>query len=193
MKIDPLMTYCIQPRHNRRSIRLKEYDYSQPGWYFITICSQNRDTLFGDVIDGKMVLNDAGEIVNMEWQKTAEIRKNIIIDQYAIMPNHLHGIIGIVDEEDIPGKGTMHRAPTIEQYGKPTSNSIPTIIRGFKSAVTKKINIKNNTPGAPVWQRNYYERIIRDDPELNRIRKYINENPFKWQIDKYFSNANDTK
>jgi len=103
------------------------------------------------------------------------------------MPNHLHGIIGIVDEpEEISSKGTRHRAPTIEQYGKPTSNSIPTIIRSYKASVTKKINIERNTRGALIWQRNYYERIIRDEPELNRIRKYIIENPFKWQQDKYF-------
>jgi len=95
------------------------------------------------------------------------------------MPNHLHGIIGIVDEdEEISSKGTMHLAPTestttTEQFGKPTSNSIPTIIRSYKASVTQKINIERNTPGAAVWQRNYFERIIRDEPELNRIRKYI--------------------
>jgi REP element-mobilizing transposase RayT len=102
------------------------------------------------------------------------------------MPNHLHGIIGIVEDEDVSGKGTMHRAPTIEQFAKPTSNSIPTIIRGFKSAVTKIINIKRNALEASVWQRNYYEQVIRNEPELNRIRKYIIENPIKWQYDKYY-------
>jgi len=143
--------------------------------------------LFGDAVDGQMVLNNIGEIAEQEWKKTEEIRKNIKIDQYIIMPNHLHGIIGIVDEpEEISSKGTRHRAPTIEQYGKPTSNSIPTIIRSYKASVTKKINIERNTRGALIWQRNYYERIIRDESELNRIRKYIIENPFKWQQDKYF-------
>jgi REP element-mobilizing transposase RayT len=99
-------------------------------------------------------LNEWGKIVQREKLKTTEIRKNIALDFYIIMPNHLHGIIGIDENEDVSGKGTMHRAPTIEQFAKPTSNLIPTIIRGFKSAVTKKINIKRNTPEASVWQRN---------------------------------------
>lgn len=153
---------------------------------FFTLCTKNRELLFGEVANGKIVLNEWGKIVDKEWQQTAEIRKNVKIDQYVIMPNHLHVIIGIDDGEDISSKGTMHRAPTFEKYGKPTSNSIPTIIRSYKAVVTKKINIKRNTPQVPVWQRNYYEHIIHDEPELNRIRKYIIENPVKWEYDKYY-------
>ena len=183
------MKYDLQI-HHKRSIRLKGYDYSQPGWYFITICIKNRQMLFGEVADEKIVLNKWGKLAEKEWQKTSEIRKNIKLDQYVIMPNHIHGIIGIVDEDDF-SKGTMHRAPTdpsstLEQYGKPVSGSIPTIIRSYKAAVTKKINILRQTPGAVVWQRNYYEHIIRDEKELNRIQKYIIDNPAKWQNDKYY-------
>ena len=187
-------------QRNRKSIRLKRYDYSQSGWYFITICTQNRKPIFGDIIDEEMALTEFGIIVKSEWEKTADIRNNINIDEFIIMPNHLHGIIGIIDDEydlskgtkevrasSYSGKGTMHRAPTTEQFGKPTSNSIPTIIRGFKSSVTKRINQIRNTPGAPVWQRNYYERIIGYESELNRIRKYIIENPIKQHYDKYYS------
>ena len=184
MKFDP-------QKHHRRSIRLKEYDYSQQGWYFITLCTKDRKRLFGKVVDSNIKLNEWGKIAEKEWLKTAEIRKNIIIDRYIIMPNHLHGIIGIVDGEAGYSKGTMHRAPTVlappkEQFGKPTTNSIPTIIRSYKAVITKTINSRRNTPGSPVWQKNYYERVIRNEPEINRIRKYIIENPAKWQDDKYY-------
>ena len=183
MKFDPQI-------HHRRSIRLRGYDYSQSGWYFITLCTKNREHLFGEVINGKTILNELGKIAEREWQRTEEIRKNTKIDQYVIMPNHLHGIIGIMEAE-VFSKGTMHRAPTdlaptLECFGKPTTNSIPTIIRSYKATVTKKINSLLDTPGAFVWQRNYFERVIRNEPELIRIRSYIIENPAKWQDDKYY-------
>jgi REP element-mobilizing transposase RayT len=168
--------------HHRRSIRLKEYDYSQAGAYFITICSCNREHMFGEIVDSTMVLNEYGKIVNTEWLKTPEMRPNIELDEFIIMPNHFHGIIIINDVR----RGTMHRAPTIEQFGKPTSNTIPTIIRGFKSIVTKQINIMRNTPGFPVWQRNYYEHIIRDDESYIRISEYIKNNPIHWDKDDYY-------
>jgi len=161
--------------------------------------------LFGDVVNKEMVLNEWGRVAEREWQKTEEIRKNIKIpstlfrlhsittlragDQYAIMPNHLHGIIGIL-EEPSPEVRAYCNTPQPSDPQPPIlkspSKTIGAIIRGFKSSVTKKINIERNTLGAAVWQRNYFERIIRDEPELNRIRKYIIENPFKWQDDKYF-------
>lgn len=142
--------------HCRRSIRLKGYDYSQAGLYFITICTQNQLCLFGEIADngrGTMIcaLNEYGRIAEKEWIKTSKMRKNIQLDGFVIMPNHIHGIIEIIDY-----RGTMHRAPTVEQFGKPTSNTIPTIIRGYKSAVTKQINILRKQHGVPVWQRNYY-------------------------------------
>jgi REP element-mobilizing transposase RayT len=165
--------------HRRRSIRLKEYDYSQPGAYFITICAWNRECLFGEINDGKMHLNAYGEIVNKEWIRTANIRSNIELDQYVIMPNHLHGILVINGD----CRGTLQRAPTREQFGKPVSNSIPTIIRLFKSAVTKTINEIRNTLGMPVWQRNYYEHVIRNEKEMNSVREYIGNNPLQWADD----------
>jgi len=103
-----------------------------------------------------MVLNQFGE----------DIRKNLMLDEFIAMPNHMHGIIIIVD-----GRGTLQRAPTFEQFGKPVSNSIPTIIRLFKSTTTKQINELSKTPGIPLWQRNYYEHIIRNENELNKINK----------------------
>jgi len=96
------------------------------------------------------------------------------------MPNHIHSIIILVDG----GRGTLQRAPTAEQFGKPTSDSIPTIVRLFKSATTKRINELRNTPGIPIWQRNYYEHIIRSEESLNRIRQYILDNPARWAFDR---------
>lgn len=170
-------------KHHRKSIRLKGFDYCQAGWYYITLVTNNRQSIFGEVHDGVMVLNTFGKIVQNEWLKTAQIRENITLDEYIIMPNHLHGIIHIIGKSD--SKGTTRCTPT-EQYVKPVPGSIPTIIRSFKSAVTKNINQLNGTPGLSVWQRNYWERVIRDEPELNRIRQYILENPLKWMDDKNY-------
>jgi len=168
--------------HHRRSIRLKGYDYSQPGLYFVTICTQNREHLFGEIADGEMVLNEFGKIARNEWMKTAEIRDNVELLEYVIMPNHIHGIILLNDMDD--RRGTARRAPTM-QFGKPIPRSLPTIIRSFKSAVTKKINILRNMPGVPVWQRNYYEHIIRNEKSYYQIAEYIRNNPLKWQDDRY--------
>ena len=164
-------------RHHRKSIRLKEYDYSQPGEYFVTICTHKKECIFGAVVDEEMQLSTAGEIIKEEWMRTASIRSDVELDVFAIMPNHIHGII-ILNEND-NGRGTSQRDPTREQFGKPTSNSIPTIVRLIKSVTTKQINQMRNTPGIPVWQRGYYEHIIRNETELDNIRDYILNNPVK--------------
>ena len=173
--------------HHRRSIRLKGYDYSQAGLYFITICTKNREHLFGQIENGIMILNEFGEIANNEWSKTADIRDNVELLEYIIMPNHMHGIILLNDMDD--RRGTARRAPTM-QFGKPIPRSLPTIIRAFKSAVTKQINILRNKPGMPVWQRNYYEHIIRNEKSYYRIAEYIIYNPLKWQDDRYCVEGN---
>ncbi len=172
------MNYNSQ-KHHRRSIRLKDYDYSQPGVYFVTLCSWNRECLFGEIVDEEMGLNEYGLVVQQEWIQTGTMRSNVTLDEFTIMPNHLHGILIIHDER----KGTLQRAPTTERFGKPVSNSIPTIVRLFKSSVTKQINQIRNHPGLPVWQRNYYERVVRNEKELFKIREYIQNNPMQWDID----------
>ena len=174
-------------RHYRRSIRLKGYDYTQPGAYFVTICTHQRTPLFGQVVDGEMILNAFGEIVREEWFKTAQIRPYVELydDEFIVMPNHIHGIIRIVADPTAVVGARRRRAPTVEQFGKPVPGSIPTIVRAFKSAVTKRINQLRGTPGAPVWQRNYYEHIIRTERTLIAIRRYIIENPARWSLDRY--------
>jgi len=163
-------------RHRRRSIRLKYYDYSQAGAYFVTICTYNKKCLFGEVIDGKMVLNQFGKVVEREWLRTTEIRPNMQLDKFIIMPNHMHGIV-IIDESNV---GATGRSPLPKG---PTPKSIGAIAAGFKSVATRRINDLRGTPYTPVWQRNYYEHVIRNEDDLSEIREYIVNNPMKWDLD----------
>jgi REP element-mobilizing transposase RayT len=181
--------------HHRHSIRLREYDYSQAGAYFVTICTLNRDCLFGESINEGILLNKFGDIAHDEWLKTAAIRKEIDLDEFVVMPNHVHGIIVITDNvgatrwvarhDDDPGDGgdgnrATHRvAPT-----GPGTGTIGAIMGQYKSIVTKRINMIRINPGGPVWQRGYFERVIRDHRELAAIREYIANNPAKWLLDK---------
>ena len=224
--------------HHRRSIRLKGYDYSQNGLYFITICTQNREHLFGTISNGQMALNPMGEIAHTEWFKTASMRPNIRLHEFIVMPNHIHGIIEIIPTPphpvrthcmrppDMPNHGQSERlgrvqraptnAATTDNHGQsepghgqhagdivrahcmrphdapPITNNhgqrAPTvgdIVRGYKSAVTKRINEIRNISGVPVWQRNYHEHIIRNEIAYLRISEYIQANPRRWQDDNY--------
>ena len=189
---DPVGATGRVPRRNRRSIRLKGYDYSQAGAYFVTICTQGRACLFGDVVDGEMRLNEYGKIVWDEWYKTAAVRPYMRLDEYGfvVMPNHVHAIVWIVDDDMVGAR--RRRALTREEFGRPISGSLPTIVRAFKSAVTKRINEYRRTPGLPVWQRNYWEHVVRNERALNAIRRYIVENPLRWHMDRYNPNATGT-
>ncbi len=161
-------------KHHRRSIRLEGFDYSQPGWYFITLVTHQRKFLFGKIIDAEIQLSDFGKIVEDTWLELPDHNPNINLDYYAIMPNHFHGIIQIVETDRVRAGSEP----------APTRRVLPEIVRQLKTFSAKRINQTRNTRETPVWQRNYYERIIRDEPELNRIRKYIIENPLNWQEDK---------
>lgn len=182
-----MSTTYYPDKHHRRSIRLKGYDYTQPGAYFVTICAHNHDRLFGQVVNGLVELNEYGQIVAAEWQKSPAIRHELELDIFVIMPNHLHGIVHIVGANDPPvvkasGHSPLHGA---------APKSLGAFIIGFKSAVTKQINQLRGTPGVPVWQRNYYEHIIRSDRALTAIRQYIEQNPQRWDLDRYNSAATD--
>ncbi len=178
----------------RRSIRLKDYDYAQPGAYFITIVTHHREMLFGRVVDGEMALNAYGEIVREEWFRSAEIRAEIELfpDEFVVMPNHIHGIVWIVETGPVGATGRSPLPPHDQPPRGPTPRSLGSFIAGFKSAVTKRINALRNTPGAPVWQRNYYEHIIRTERALDAIRRYIAANPLRWHLDRYNPAATGT-
>lgn len=177
----------------RKIIRLPAYDYSREATYFVTICAWHKEYIFGEIVNDEMKLNDLGNIANDEWIKTPIIRPNVILDDFVIMPNHIHMIFEInrrtgvlhtpVDESldagSVQTMGRIQYAPTAEF--KSPSQTVGAIIRGYKSTVTKQIN---KIIPIPVWQRNYYEHIIRDDNDLNRIREYIQNNPKNWRNDR---------
>jgi len=180
------MEQVTLPLHHRRSIRLPGHDYTSEGGYFITCVTQERKHLFGEIIDGKMHLNAFGKIVKEEWFETAKMRLNIELDEdeFVVMPNHIHGIIWIMDD----CRGTLQRAPieqptTVERFQKPVSNSIPTIIRLYKSTTTKQINLLRQLQGERVWQCNYFEHIIRSEKDYEAIANYIYDNPQNWEKD----------
>ena len=221
--------------HHRHSIRLREYDYSQAGAYFVTICTQNRECLLGEIVQGEMRLNAAGNVAADSWAWLADQYDYVELDHWVIMPNHIHGIIVITDDrrgeiyhirrggsrDNRRGeiyhirRGGSRTAPTTEQSdigartaptttpttpttvqsdigGQPaptTEQSTPTkplgrLIGAFKTVSTRRINEQHAMAGAKFWQRNFYEHIIRNEADLDRIREYIENNPLRWELDK---------
>jgi putative transposase len=182
MNADPIDPH----QHHRRSIRLRGYNYAQAGAYFVTVCTQNRDCLFGEVMNGEVRLNSFGRIVAECWNAISKHFPNVELDESVVMPNHVHGILVIVDTR----VGAQHAAPLqrrVDRGGRVnvTPGSLGAIIRSFKSAVTKCINELPNTLISNPWQRNYYEHIIRNERDLERIRQYILDNPADWDKDEY--------
>ncbi len=167
------------PQHRRRSIRLPDYDYAQPGAYFITICTSRRRCLFGEIVDSEMRLNAIGRIVEEEWHRSGEIRREIILDAFVVMPNHIHGIINIGYVTTVGATG----GSPLDGPG-PGRRSLGSFVAGFKAATTMRINAFRRTPRQPVWQRNYYEHIIREERDLDPIRDYILSNPANWSNDR---------
>ena len=164
-------------KHNRRSIRLKGYDYTQPGAYFITICTHGGKCLFGKIVNRDMILNDAGRTAEKCWQDIPKHFPYIELDEFIIMPNHIHGIIWVIGDV-----GAKNISPLRNKQNRPgTSKTIGSVDRGFKIGVTKWM--RQNTTIHNVWQRNYYEHIIRTDESLNHIRQYIMLNPSQWSED----------
>ena len=166
------------------TVRINAYDYSQAGLYFITIVTQSRKMIFGNIDNGILSLNNLGIIVQKCWDAIPQHFPNISLFEYVIMPNHFHGIIAISFVETRHAV-SLRNNPQTERFGHPTRQSIPTIIRSFKAAVTKSINESRNNAGKSVWQRGYYEHVVRTENELNRIREYILTNPQNWLRDAY--------
>jgi putative transposase len=182
--------------HHRKSVRLKGYDYSRAGLYFITVCAYKHGLLFGDVVGNKMCLNENGEFVNKCWQEISNHYPNVVLDEFVIMPNHIHGIIQIIDNntriqnnqngENVGAQNIEPLQPkqNINKYQHIIPGSIGAIIRGFKIGVTKWF--RQNTDIYTVWQRNYHEHIIRNEKEFYRIKNYIRQNPIMWSDDRYY-------
>ncbi|MER2599588.1 MAG: transposase [Caldilineales bacterium] len=157
-------------RHHRRSIRLKGYDYSQPGGYFITIVVKNRKPILGSVVDGVFHPSRYGHLVHMVLTALPKHYPYLQLDQFVLMPDHIHAIFILLEE------------PRTRRTPAPKRHSVTEVIRGFKTESARKINRLRKTQGTAVWKRNYYERIIRNQRALHAIRRYIIQNPLKWQI-----------
>jgi REP element-mobilizing transposase RayT len=170
-------------KHHRRSIRLKEYNYTQPGEYFITLVAYKRSYLFGKITNGTMNLNDFGNIAQSCCHEIPNHFSNARLDEFVVMPNHIHGIIIISDNS--PNNASRRNACVAQtQNPKPISGSLGTIVGSYKSAISKRIDELRGMPGGKVWHRNYYEHIVRNEYSLNRIRQYIISNPNNWKEDK---------
>lgn len=189
----------FQKKYRVESTRLKNWDYSANGYYYITICTKNREWLLGNIVGEKMQLSAIGEIVLQGWNDSFVMRAELFCDQFVIMPNHIHGIIIIekpvhhADNVETHGRASQFHAviptethsraslPSHPPYRTP--KSVSSFISGFKSAVTKRVNEIRQTPGVPVWQSRFHDHIIRDEKSLHNIREYIVNNPMNWQED----------
>jgi len=199
-------------RHHRRSIRLQGYDYAQAGAYFVTVCTQDRECLFGEIVDGAMRLNDAGRMVQAVWDELPDHYPGVDVDAFVAMPNHVHGIIVLTgDPVGAPPRGcpdpvgsTGLPAGTGQARGPAPTDAapdpcgcpdprdcpgLPDAVHRFKSFTTAQYRhgVADSAwlpfPGR-LWQRNYYEHIIRNEAELARIRQYIDDNPAQWDLDR---------
>ena len=179
------MSFDPKEQH-RRSTRLAGYDYRESGAYFVTVCAAHKRPVFGHIENGAMRCNPYGSIVIEEWARTETLRANVVLDEFVVMPNHFHAIV-IFKHNGDTNVGAQRAAPL--QGATPNNvaaQSLGAVVCAFKSAVTRRINAHRSERGlAPVvvWQRNYYERIIRDETELNQTRRYIFENPQNWDTD----------
>lgn len=170
----------FKDRYRVESTRLPGWDYASAGYYFVTICTHERTCFLGEICNGVMVLSPQGEIVAEEWRRTEEMRENVALDDWVIMPNHLHGIVVIRGAPvETHCNTSLPRQQPANTFG-PQKNNLASIIRGFKGCATKRIREAGYDFG---WQTRYYEHVIRDENSLNEIRSYIASNPFKWELD----------
>lgn len=174
------MTDSARARH-RRSLRLQGYDYAQAGAYFVTICTQDRACLFGEVVDGKMLLNDAGQATEQCWRAIPDHFPHVVLDAFVVMPNHVYGILFIDGSVGANNHSPLH-LPVPQHLPCGTAKTLGSIVRGFKIGVTQWF--RGHAWPHAIWQRNYYEHIIRSEATLRAIREYIANNPLQWALDR---------
>jgi REP element-mobilizing transposase RayT len=179
-------------RYRTESDRLQDWDYAAPGAYFVTMCTQRKRPFFGEIIDDAVRLSPIGQIAEQEWRRTETLRPNLSLDEFIIMPNHLHGIIVLSEGVETFCKTSLQR-PESHAHDKtmsaisPRAGSLGVIIRSYKGAVTRWARANGYPHFA--WQRGYHDHIVRDQRDLDRIRRYIRQNPLKWALDKYHTEA----
>ncbi len=177
--------------HHRRSIRLATYDYSEAGAYFVTLCTHHREWIFGEILNEIMHLSPAGEIVKDEWLTLAENRNGVDLDEWIIMPNHFHALVMLAPEAADTTVGAIHESPSKEfsrvmTMAQRRCMTLSRLIGRIKMVSAKGINVLRGTPGTPVWQRNYWEHVVRNETELLHIRAYIRDNTDKWEEDRLY-------
>ncbi|MCF2218706.1 hypothetical protein H9Q08_05255 [Chryseobacterium sp. PS-8] len=207
------MNHYNPQKHHRRSIRLQGYDYSREGLYFVTICCQDRAHLFGEIAEKCLQLNDAGIQAQQCWLDIPNHFPNVVLHEFVIMPNHIHGIIEFVGANNYSPNPLLPHQPLPHNFGvndpemgngekniemangakdfsllwRSPSKTIGSVVRGFKIGVTKWM--RNNTNVVNVWQRNYYDHIIRYEKDYHRISEYIKNNPILWKEDRFYDNG----
>jgi len=180
------MKYFNPEIHHRHAYRLKHWDYTTPAYYFVTLCIRNRQIYyFGNINNDKIILNNLGKIINKYWLKIPNHFNNVVLDEYIVMPNHVHGIIRI-ENNNIHPVGTCHgmSLQNTRQFSHPQKNSLSMIINQFKSACTKILK-QNNQIRISFWQPKFHDHIIHNKHELYKIRQYIIDNPKNWYRDRY--------
>jgi REP element-mobilizing transposase RayT len=197
-------------KFHRHSIRLKGYDYTRPGAYFVTLVIEGRNCFFGEVEAGQMQPNSCGCLVENEWRRLEVRFKKVLLDEWTVMPNHLHGILVMVEEKINDNEDTWHpgarqegwtdvgarqgssrkmeessfASPLLQRHiSGAVPGSLGAIVGSFKSTTTRLVNGLRHSPGTRLWQRNYYEHILRNEEEWEAIRAYIHENPSRWKMD----------
>lgn len=176
-------------RPSRHSHRLTGWDYSTPSAYFVTICTARMEHFFGSVDAGVVALSEPGLIAQEEWLASPRIRREIELDEYVVMPNHVHAVVWIRPAADDP-YGLVPGVPAADpRLPGPGNGTLSALMAGFKSAVTRRVNRLWKTSGRPVWQDNYYDHIVRSEPALTAIREYVVGNPVRWTLDRYNEQA----
>jgi len=184
---DPQPTHLFRDRYRIASARLRGWDYASPGLHFVTICVKNRVLCLAEIVNGEARLSRIGEIVAEEWQKTEQVRANVVMDVWVIMPNHLHGIVAITHTVETTGVETPRRGVSTDRRTAAASaawkpNSLGSIMGQIKSVCTKRIWNAGHRDFA--WQERFYDHIVRNERELERIRDYIANNPARWELDR---------
>ncbi|MDD5088031.1 MAG: transposase [bacterium] len=167
-----------------KSTRLPHYDYAASGTYFLTLCIHNKECFLGEVGDGSVHLSEYGRIVEREWRHSAEIRKELNVGDFIVMPNHLHGIVLLRENNEAHCRAALpdvYRRSSRERE----SHSISSFVAGFKAYTTKLVNELRKAPGTRLWQPNYFEHVIRNADQFSRACNYIRTNPLRWELDKY--------
>lgn len=175
----------MNPPPRRKPTRMKGYDYASGGTYFVTICTHNREHLFGAVVDKIVRLNAWGRIAAQEWERTATLRSDVFIETFVIMPNHTHALVVIDSDHGLMRReaGVMQQTPA---FSRPDPDALGAIVGAYKAGVTRAINWLREER-SPIWQRNFHDHIVRNEDDFHRIYEYIEANPSRWHEDRFFA------